>query len=148
MPVGVNPLNAADFDLEYSINAGGAYTAFDVDEVVDVIPDEAARKIIERLLLNQDDVLKHLGKVNWGNIRVRIEHHSAAFGLVFPWLTVRNTDIWLRYEANDTGGTNDSRLVFKGKLATVKLPEAHGDDDTAMFEFTLALYSVLWTPAA
>lgn len=147
MPVGANPLNIADFDLEYSTNQGGAYTAFGADDVVDVIPDKWARKVIKRLLHNQDAELVHLGKINYGNILTRLEHHSAIFNIVQGWIATRNTEIWLRHSAEDTGGTNDSSIVYKGFCHEVKPPESHGDDETAMLEFALALYAIVWTAA-
>ena len=107
-----------------------------------------ARKVIERMLHNQDAVLKHLGKVNYGNILVRLEHHSAIFNICQGWVATRGTEIWLRHSAEDTGGTNDSSIVYKGYCHRVKPPETHGDDDTAAFEFSLALFAIVWAAAA
>lgn len=145
MPVGTNPLNTADWDWEYSTNQGSAYTPFDATGTVRVTLDEWARKVIERHLHNQDAVLKHLGKINYGNARVEFEHHSAMFNVAQGWVLTRNTEIYLRGEPNDTGGTNDSRVVLKGYAQAVKHTDTTGDDETALSAVVIALNDIDWT---
>lgn len=150
MPVGTNPNITGQYTVEYSTNSGSAYTSFNASttQVVDVIPDEWARKIIERFLIGEDVVLKYVGKINYGNIRIILEYDSAQTTVVLPWLTTRNTDVWFRLTAPDTGGTNGDRLVFKTKVQAFKAPQLPGDDQTAQVEIVGAVYGHARTAAA
>jgi hypothetical protein len=149
MAVGVNPLKPNSWTYEYSTNQGGAYSTLQVNTSLrDVIPDEFARKVIERLILGQDAVLHHLGKVNYGFLEVVFEHHSAQTTTTYGWFTTNNTEIWIRATAEDAGtaGTG-SIILFKGTVASYKLPDMLGDNETAVSRFKLKLYAVTFTAA-
>ena len=147
MAVASNPLNTAEFDLEFATDGTGAsYTAFG-SEVIDVQPDEFMRKVLERRLLNGTRVQKIVGRIDYGNLKVTLEYSSATFNTVLGWQT-NKTLVWIRSSAEDTGGTSDSKLVYKGYVSGVKPVATPGDDAVAQFEFTLAVDDFAWTAAS
>jgi hypothetical protein len=147
MAVASNPLNTAEFDLEYATDGtGSSYTPFG-SEVIDVQPDEFMRKVLERRLLNGTRVQKITGRIDYGNLKVTLEYSSATFAIVLGWQTTK-TRVWIRSSAEDTGGTSDSKLVYKGYVSGVTPPATPGDDAVAQFSFTLACDDFAWTAAS
>jgi hypothetical protein len=145
MAVTANPLNTAEFDIEYSVNTGSNYTAFG-SEVIDFQPDEFMRKVLERRLLNGTRVQKITGRIDYGNCKTTLEYSSATFTTVLGWQT-NKTLLWLKVAAED-GTVADSMVVYKGYVSGVTPPATPGDDAVAQFSFTLAVDDMAFTAAS
>ena len=146
MAVATNPLNTAEFDIEWSVNSGSNYTAFG-SEVIDFQPDEFARKVLERRLLNGTRVQKITARIDYGNAKMTLEYSSATFNTVLGWQT-NKTLVWLKVMAEDTGGGADSQIIYKGYISGVKPVATPGDDQVAQFEFTMAVDDMAFTVAS
>ena len=149
-----NPVQAALSVLSYSTNSGGAYTPFGT-EVINVEPDKMMRKELERKLKGVARVQKLGARKNYGNLTVTIEYSSATFALVSGWWETNTGPsssgvhtIWLRDEMDDTGGTNGSRLVYKGFVKDVQPPKTPGEDEVEQFSFTFAVDDFAFAPGA
>jgi hypothetical protein len=146
MAVASNPLNTAEFDIEYSVNSGSNYTAFG-SEVIDFQPDEFMRKVLERRLLNGTRVQKITGRIDYGNAKTTLEYSSATFNTVLGWQT-NKTLVWLKVMAEDIGSVTDSLVIYKGYVSGVTPPATPGDDAVAQFSFTLAVDDMTFTAAS
>lgn len=146
MPALTNPLNGAQATLEYSTNAGSAYTTFGT-EVQKVTPGSQKNKVIERKLLGTTRVQKFVGRIDNGEASFDLEYSSATYTTVTGWRTA-GTLMWIRLTAPDSGGTNGSRHVVKGYISEITPPEAKGDDDTMMFTFKIAIDDYAFTAGA
>lgn len=147
MAVATNPLNTAEFDLEYAVDGtGSSYTAFGA-EVIDFNSDGFKRKVLERRLLNGTRVQKLTARIDYGNVTTTLEYSSATFNTVLGWQT-NKTYVWIRSSAEDTGGSSDSKLVYKGYVSDVTPPATPGDDAVAQFTFMLTVDDFAWTAAS
>jgi hypothetical protein len=144
MPVGTNPRNRALFQLEYSTD-GTNFTAFGT-EVKSAKPNGAlARKMLERKLLGTPSVEIFPARIDYGTWDVALEYSSATFNTVYGWFT-NKTLVYLREQADDTGGTNNSKHVTSGYI-TMEPPEANGEDEVAEFAFKLRARSYSFSVA-
>lgn len=135
MAVTANPLNTAEFDIEWSVNSGGAYTAFG-SEVIDFQPEAFERKVLERRLQNGTRVQKITARIDYKSCTTTLEYSSATFNTVLGWQT-NKTLVWLKVMADD-GSVGDSTVIYKGYVSGVTPPATPGDDAVAQFSFTLA----------
>lgn len=147
MAVASNPLNTAEFDLEYATDGtGSSYTPFG-SEVIDFQVETFERKVLERRLLNGTRVQKIVARIDYKSCTTTLEYSSATFNTVHGWFA-NKTNVWLRSSAEDTGGTSDSKLVYKGYVSGITPPSTPGDDAVAQFTFTLANDDFAWTAAS
>jgi len=142
-----NPINAALSALSYSTNSGGAYTAFGT-EVVNVEPSDKLRKVLERRLKGVARVQKLGARKDYGELVVTLEYSSTTYALVDGWYENNTNPLWIRDEMDDTGGTNGSRLVYKGFVSKIGQPKTPGDDEVEQFSFTLAVDDFAFTAGA
>lgn len=142
MPVGTAPRNAALFTPYYSID-GSSYTQF--TEGTDVELPEIARKMIERLLLGGTAVDVYPARLDYGMLTLKTEYGSALFNTVLGWET-NKTLLYIKLEADDTGGTNNAKFIFTGYV-TITPPSAHGQDATAEIVLKMRCKSFAFTAA-
>lgn len=147
MAADANPVMAALSVLSYSTNSGSSYTPFGT-EVINVEPDKQLRKVLERKLKGVARVQKIGARKDYGNVTVTLEYSSTTFSLVSGWYEANTNPLWLRDEMDDTGGTNGSRLVYKGFVSDVSPPKTPGEDEVEQFSFTLAVDDFAFTAGA